>query len=86
MVALASWETEISAYLQREQVPVDRLHLVQRDYTVDTLVQGRVDALAGYETDESYSLQQAGAQHRQFTPRSSGVGFTATRCLPLAQW
>ena len=74
-VALAPWETEIFAYLQRERVPIDRLQLVQHDYSVDTLVQGRVDALAGYETDESYYLQQSGGQYRQFTPRSSGVDF-----------
>jgi diguanylate cyclase (GGDEF)-like protein len=74
-VALAPWETEIFAYLKREQVPVDRLQLVQHDYSVDTLVQGRVDALAGYETDETYYLQQSGGQFRQFTPRSSGVDF-----------
>jgi diguanylate cyclase (GGDEF)-like protein len=74
-VALAPWETEIFAYLQREHVPVDQLQLVQHDYSVDTLVQGRVDALAGYETDESYYLQQTGGQYRQFTPRSSGVDF-----------
>ena len=74
-VALAPWETEIFAYLKREQVPIDRLQLVQHDYTVDTLVQGRVDALAGYETDESYYLQQSGGQYRQFTPRSGGVDF-----------
>ena len=74
-VALAPWETEIFAYLQREQVPVDRLQLVQHDYSVDSLVQGRVDALAGYETDESYYLLQSGGQYRQFTPRSSGVDF-----------
>src|SRR4030095_8519865 len=74
-VALAPWETEIFAYLQREQVPVDRLPLVQHDYSVDSLVQGRVDALAGYETDESYYLQQSGERYRQFTPRASGVDF-----------
>ena len=74
-VALAPWETEIFAYLQRERVPIDRLQLVQHDYSVDTLVQGRVDALAGYETDETYYLQQSGGQYRQFTPRSSGVDF-----------
>ena len=74
-VALAPWETEIFAYLQREQVPLDRLQLVQHDYSVDTLLQGRVDALAGYETDESYYLQQSTRQYRQFTPRSSGVDF-----------
>jgi diguanylate cyclase (GGDEF)-like protein len=74
-VALAPWETEIFAYLNREQLPVERLQLVQHDYSVNSLVEGRVDALAGYETDESYYLQQAGWQYRQFTPRSSGVDF-----------
>jgi diguanylate cyclase (GGDEF)-like protein len=74
-VALASWETEIFAYLQRERVPVEQLQLVQHDYSVDTLVQGRVDALAGYETDESYYLQQSGERYGQFTPRASGVDF-----------
>jgi diguanylate cyclase (GGDEF)-like protein len=74
-VALAPWETEIFAYLQRERVPLERLKLVQHDYSVNSLMEGRVDALAGYETDESYYLQQAGGQYRQFSPRSSGVDF-----------
>lgn len=74
-VALAPWETEIFAYLQRERVSVGRLQLVQHDYSVDTLVQGHVDALAGYETDESYYLQQSGGRYQQFSPRSSGVDF-----------
>jgi diguanylate cyclase (GGDEF)-like protein len=74
-VALAPWETEIFAYLQREHVPVDRLQIIEHDHTVDTLLQGRVDALAGYETDESYYLQRSGRPFRQFTPRSSGVDF-----------
>ncbi|HEY7377324.1 MAG TPA: diguanylate cyclase [Steroidobacteraceae bacterium] len=74
-VALAPWETEIFAYLQREHVPVDRLQLVEHDHSVDSLLKGRVDALAGYETDESYYLQRSGRQFRQFTPRASGVDF-----------
>jgi diguanylate cyclase (GGDEF)-like protein len=74
-VALAPWETEIFAYLQREHVPIDQLQLVEHDHTVDSLLKGRVDALAGYETDESYYLQRSGLQFRQFTPRSSGVDF-----------
>ena len=74
-VALDATETEILAYLHRERVPVERLQLVQHDFTVDALMEGRVDALAGYETDESYYLQQSRRQYRQFSPRSSGVDF-----------
>lgn len=74
-VALAPYETEIFAYLQREDVALDKLKLVQHDYNVDTLLQGRVDALAGYETDETYYLRQAGERFRELTPRSAGVDF-----------
>jgi diguanylate cyclase (GGDEF)-like protein len=74
-VALAPWETEIFAYLQREHVPVNQVQILEHDHSVDSLLKGRVDALAGYETDESYYLQRSGRQFRQFTPRSSGVDF-----------
>ena len=74
-VALAPWETEIFAFLKREQVPLEQLQLVQHDYSVNSLMDGRVDALAGYETDESYFLERSGGQYRQFTPRSRGVDF-----------
>ena len=85
-VALAPWETEIFAYLQREKVPVDGLQLVQHDYSVDTLVQGRVDALAGYETDETYYLQQAGGDTASSRRVPAAWTSTATRCSPPAQW
>jgi diguanylate cyclase (GGDEF)-like protein len=74
-VALAPWESEIFAYLQREHVSISQLQIVEHDHTVDSLLKGRVDALAGYETDESYYLQRSGRAFRQFTPRSSGVDF-----------
>jgi diguanylate cyclase (GGDEF)-like protein len=74
-VALAPWETEIFAYLQREGVDVRQLQIVEHDHSVDSLLKGRVDALAGYETDESYYLQRSGREFRQFSPRSSGVDF-----------
>jgi len=58
-VALAPWESEIFAYLQREHVSISQLQIVEHDHTVDSLLKGRVDALAGYETDESYYLQRS---------------------------
>lgn len=85
-VALAPWETEIFAYLQREHVPVDQLQLVQHDYSVDTLVQGRVDALAGYETDESYYLQQTGGSTASSRLAPAAWTSTVTRCSPHAKW
>jgi ABC-type nitrate/sulfonate/bicarbonate transport system substrate-binding protein len=85
-VALAPWESEIFAYLQREHVSISQLQIVEHDHTVDSLLKGRVDALAGYETDESYYLQRSGRAFRQFTPRSSGVDFYGDTLFTSTRW
>jgi diguanylate cyclase (GGDEF)-like protein len=74
-VALVPSEAEILAYLKRENVPVNRIQIIQHDFSLDGLLHGKIDALAGYETDETYTLNQLGVKYLQFTPRSSGVDF-----------
>ena len=74
-VALAPSETEVFAYLHREQIPVAKLRLVQHDFSVKSLIDGSVDVLAGYDTDESYELEGEREQYARFSPRSSGVDF-----------
>ena len=84
-VALDATETEILAYLHRERVPVERLQLVRSDFTVDALMEGRVDALAGYETDESYPAIVRGNTASSRRVRAAWI-FTAIRCLQPVQW
>jgi diguanylate cyclase (GGDEF)-like protein len=74
-VALASSEAELFAYLAREGVPVSRLERVEHDFSVTGLLEGRIDALAGYSTDELWSLRGAVERYVQLSPRSSGIDF-----------
>jgi hypothetical protein len=82
-VALAPWETEIFAYLQREQVPVDRLQIVQHEHSVNSLVEGRVDALAGTRPTKATISSNPAVSIASSSPAPrSGVGCsTATRCF-----
>ena len=74
-VALASSEAELFAYLAREGVPADRLQRVEHDFSVNGLLEGRIDALAGYATDELWALRGATERYLQLSPRSSGIDF-----------
>jgi diguanylate cyclase (GGDEF)-like protein len=74
-VALASHEAELFAYLAREGVPVDRLQRVEHDFSVNGLLEGRLDALAGYATDEAWALRDDADRYLQLSPRSSGIDF-----------
>ena len=66
---------ELLAYLQREGVPLGSVHLVPHSFDSMDLIQGRVDAMSAYSSDEPYFLQRAGFRHLTFTPRSAGIDF-----------
>jgi diguanylate cyclase (GGDEF)-like protein len=74
-VALASSEAELFAYLAREGVPASRLQREEHDFSVKGLLEGRFDALAGYATDERWSLRGEADRYLQLSPRSSGIDF-----------
>jgi diguanylate cyclase (GGDEF)-like protein len=74
-VAMADSETELLAYLRREGIPPTRLQQVQHDFSPQSLMAGRVDALAGYDTDESWFLRDHLDDYIRFTPRASGIDF-----------
>ncbi len=74
-VMLLPQETEIYAYLQRESLPRERITEVPHSFSIDDLVQGRVAALSGYSTDETFVLRRMGFAYSIFSPRASGIDF-----------
>lgn len=74
-VALAESETELFAYLRREGVPAASLVRERHHFTADALLNGRVDALAGYDTDEAWHLRAHPEAWIRFTPRAAGIDF-----------
>jgi diguanylate cyclase (GGDEF)-like protein/PAS domain S-box-containing protein len=74
-VMLLPHETELIAYLQQEQLPLDRIVVVPHSFNVNDLLTGKVSAASGYSTDEPYLLKKAGVPFNLFSPRASGIDF-----------
>jgi diguanylate cyclase (GGDEF)-like protein len=68
-------ETELYAYLQREGVPRSRFIEVPHSFDTAELIDGKVDALSGYSTDEPFVLRQKKVPFSIFSPRASGIDF-----------
>lgn len=68
-------EAELFAFLRRQGVPPDRLQLIPHSFSPGDLINGRVDALSAYASDETYDLEQAGIPYLAFSPRSAGIDF-----------
>lgn len=65
---------ELVAYLKSEGVPY-QLPRTHQSFDLKALMEGEVDAMPAYSTDEVYLLQQAGIPYSQFSPRAAGIDF-----------
>ena len=66
---------ELTAYLKREAIPLDRIERLPHSFSARDLIDGKVDAMTAYSTNEPYFLLQAGLEFLVFTPRSVGIDF-----------
>lgn len=63
------------AYLRDERVPTERIDFVEHSFSPADLVEGRIDVMSAYSTDEPFLLEQAGVEYLSFTPRAGGIDF-----------
>lgn len=74
-IMLEPQSEEVLAYLKAEGIPLERLTRVEHSYDPQDLIAGRVDAIAGYVTNQPYYLDRAGFPYQIYTPRSAGIDF-----------
>lgn len=65
---------ELAAYLRSEKVPY-QLSQTQQSFDLKALLDGDVDAMPAYSTDQVFLMEQAGVPYSQFSPRSAGIDF-----------
>lgn len=65
---------ELAAYLKSEGVPY-RLSRTHQSFDLKALLEGDVDAMPAYSTDEVFLMEQAGLAFSQFSPRAGGIDF-----------
>lgn len=74
-VMLEPQSDELLAYLQREDIPLDRIIRVEHSYDTEDLISGKADAIAAYVTNQPYDLDLAQLPYQIYTPRSAGIDF-----------
>lgn len=66
---------ELLAYLKQEGIPLSSIERVQHSFQPHDLIDGKVDAISAYVTNEPYFLDHAGFAYHAYTPRSAGIDF-----------
>lgn len=66
---------ELFAYLSEEGVSLDRLNLVEHSFDTASVIDGAVDAMSVYSTDEPYDLKSRNVPYILFKPIESGIDF-----------
>ncbi len=66
---------ELLAYLRREGIASERLGVMPYNLDVAALIDGQVDAISAYVTDQPFAARQAGLDYLIFSPRAAGIDF-----------
>lgn len=74
-VMLEPQADELLAYLKKEGIPLSRITQVEHSYDPQDLISGKIDAIAGYATNQPYYLDRARLPYHIYTPRSAGIDF-----------
>lgn len=66
---------ELTAFLAREGLGQGSVQLAEHSFDPGDLVQGRVDAMSVYVTDEPWTLSTQGVPYALYPPRNAGIDF-----------
>ena len=66
---------ELIAYLRKEGIPTTRLRRVEHSYNPDDLINGYVDAMSIFVTNETDYLDRIGFAYDIYSPRAAGIDF-----------
>lgn len=66
---------ELVAYLKQEGITLDRLVQLPHSFKPEDLIEGRVDAISAYVSNEPYYLDSAKFDYQVYTPRAGGIDF-----------
>lgn len=75
MMMIESEKAELLAYFRHEGIDVSRLQIRPHTLQISDFIEGRVDAMSAYSTDQPFELMKAGVAFHAFTARSGGIDF-----------
>ncbi len=66
---------DLLAPFPMESIPLNTLHWVPSEFSINALINGHTDAYAAYKSNEPYVLDKKGIGYRLIEPRAYGVDF-----------
>ncbi|MFA9218469.1 MAG: PAS domain S-box protein, partial [Sphingomonadaceae bacterium] len=66
---------ELYALLKKLGADLQRMTLLPHSHRVDDFIEGRVDLMAAYSTEEPFLLERSHRRYAMLTPRASGIDF-----------
>ncbi|MEI6091392.1 MAG: PAS domain S-box protein [bacterium] len=74
-IALEPNEADVVAYMHDEGVPLNKCKIEYHTFNTDKLINGEIDAISAYTTDELYSMQKAKFDYTIIDPSMGGIDF-----------
>ena len=75
MMMIDSEKAEILAYFKHEGVDIEGLKIRPHTHRIEDFIEGKVDAMSAYSTDQPFYLREANVPYMIFLPRSGGIDF-----------
>jgi signal transduction histidine kinase len=75
MMMVESEKAEILAYFKHEGVNLAGLDIRPHSQRIEDFIEGKVDAMSAYVTDQPFMLKEAGVDYLIFLARSGGIDF-----------
>jgi PAS domain S-box-containing protein len=74
-IALEPNAADIIAFMDSEGVSLDECIVNEHTFSADLLMNGKLDAISAYSTDEPFELQQANFEYTIIAPAMGGIDF-----------
>lgn len=75
MMMVESEKAELLAYFKHEGVSLAGLNIRPHTQRIEDFIEGKVDAMSAYVTDQPFMLKEAGVSYLIFVARSGGIDF-----------
>ena len=75
MMMVESEKAELLAYFKHEGVNLAGLNIRHHSQRIEDFIEGKVDAMSAYVTDQPFMLKEAGVPYLIFLARSGGIDF-----------
>ncbi|MDP3022384.1 MAG: diguanylate cyclase [Sulfuricurvum sp.] len=66
---------ELMALFYKEGIDLNKLNIIENTFNTDDLIDGKIDALNGYSSNEPYYLQKKGIEYTIIDPRKHNINF-----------